>query len=237
MKILFVICFLLSSYGIYAQSNKKAEDLLVDAKKQLSTKNYQGTIKICNQILSVDPQFKDAHLVLADVYNAIDSTNLEILHLNKAGEIGREWDVVFRLGEAYFKKEDFSEALRYYNIYSDYKYIPEKRQFLLACKIASCKFSMNSVNNPDEYWPVISSDGKKLVFVRHSDGKNLMQDKAFLELLPDSVMWDISKTKSDSVVIDNEGIQNLSSDSKIIFFTACNRAEGLGDCDIYFVKF
>jgi len=237
VKIIFVIGLLLSGFGIYAQSAKKAEDLVVEAKKQLSAKNYQGTINICNQILTSDPGFKDAHLVLADVYSSLDSVNLEILHLNKAGEIGREWDVVFRLGEAYFKKENFSEALRYYNIYSDFKYIPEKRQFLLACKIASCKFSLNSVNNPDEYWPVISSDGKKLVFVRHSDGKNLTQDKAFLELVPDSVIWNVIKTKSDSVVIDNEGIQNLSSDSKIIFFTACNRAEGLGDCDIYFAKF
>jgi len=137
--ILLVLIMLFFNISMNAQTSKKVDDLYAGAKKQFETKDYQGTIKTCNQILSAEPGFKDAHLLLADVYGKLDSVDLEIFHLNKAGEIGREWEVVFRLGEAHFKKADYSEALRYYNIYSDYKYIDEKRQFLLACKIASCR--------------------------------------------------------------------------------------------------
>ena len=252
-KILMVFVLLLFNVGIYAQSNKKAEDLLIEAKKQLTSKNYQGTIKICNQIFSVDPQFKDAHLTLADVYSQLDSVNQEILHLNKAGEIGREWDVVFRLGEAYYKKGDYSDALRYYNIYSDYKYIPEKRQFLLACKMASCKFEIYSANNTEvksisntgagsgsadvEFWPTQTQNGKTLVFMRVSKDPIRQPEGKFYTALPDSEMWNIAKIVNDSVLFDNEGIQKLSPDSKILFFTACNRQDGLGDCDIYLIKF
>ncbi len=175
VKILFVFLLVIGNTAIQAQSDKKADDLMVEAKKQFSNKNYPGTIKIANQILAVNAASKDAHLLLADVYEKLDSTNLEIIHLNKAGELGREWEVVFRLGEAYFKMGDYSEALRYYNIYSDYKYIPEKKQFLLACKMANCKFVMYSMKNPDEinsgngdYWPTISADGKKVFFTRSS---------------------------------------------------------------------
>lgn len=208
-NVLFILFLCILSFQTLAQTNKKVEDLYVEAQKQFSNQNYAGAIKTCNQILSADPGFKDAHLLLADVYNKQDSVNLEIFHLNKAGEIGREWEVVFRLGEAHFKKGDFTEALRYYNIYSDYKYIPEKRQFLLACKMANCKFSAYLVNNPDEEFSITVSD---------------------------SAIWQISKTRNDSAFFDNEEIKKLSDGTKILFFTACNRADGLGDCDIWFIR-
>lgn len=253
ITMVFTLILLFTQFEINAQSNKKAEDLLESAKKQVSAKNYSQAIKTCNEILAGEPGFKDAHLLLADVYNVLDSTDLEIIHLNKAGEIGREWDVVFRLGEAYYKKENYSEALRYYNIYSDYKYVTEKRQFLLACKMASCKFSMFSIGNPDiksnvktitgtnltgdEFWPTPSANGKNLVFNRISKDKSPGTVEENYTSIPDSEMWNIAKLVSDSVSFDNEGTQKLSAGTKILFFTACNRPDGAGDCDIYVVKY
>ena len=243
-KILFVIVLMIGNSGIYAQSDKKVDDLLVEAKKQFTTKNYSAAVKTAKQILAADTENKDAHLLLADVYEKIDSTNLEIFHLNKAGELGREWEVVFRLGEAYFKKGDYSEALRYYNIYSDYKYIPEKRQFLLACKMANCKFVIYTMNNSNniypgtgDYWPGISKDGKKVVFTQSKETTgNPANEEVYLGL-PDSVVWQIARPVNDSIVFDNEGVQKFGENVKVLFFTACNRPEGIGDCDIYFMKF
>ncbi len=243
-KILFVFVLMIGNSGIYAQSNAKVDDLLLEARKQFSNKNYPGAIKTANQILAAEPESKDAHLLLADVYEKIDSTNLEIIHLNKAGELGREWEVVFRLGEAYFKKGDYSEALRYYNIYSDYKYIPQKKQFLLACKMANCKFAMYSVNNSDQinsgngdYWPTISADGKKVVFTRNSKTIGKQANEEIYLGLPDSVIWQIARPGNDSIVFDNEGVQKFGENAKVLFFTAYNRPDGMGDCDIYFIKF
>jgi tetratricopeptide (TPR) repeat protein len=208
--ILFVLIMLIFSITMYAQTNKKAEDLYADAKKQFVANDYPGTIKTCNQILSAEPGFKDAHLLLADVYGKLDSVDLEIFHLNKAGEIGREWEVVFRLGEAHFKKADYSEALRYYNIYSDYKYIDEKRRFLLACKIASCRFTIHPEYNTEdlmmhtggnskneEYWPVTSADGKVLIFNRMEKNKEQGWKEDFLTEGYDTVRWDIAKPLTD----------------------------------------
>jgi outer membrane protein OmpA-like peptidoglycan-associated protein/tetratricopeptide (TPR) repeat protein len=247
VKVLFVSVLFFLSIEMNAQTNKKVEDLYTEAQKQFSAKNYSGTIKTCNLILSEDPKFKDVHLLLADVYNRLDSVNSEIIHLNKAGEIGREWDVVFRLGEAHFKKADFFEALRYYNIYSDYKYIPEKRQFLLACKIASCKFitqplfnseeiklQKSGISANEEYWPTISSDGKTMIFNRISNDSKLPTDQ---KIQADSAKWDIAMLVNDTIAFYNEGVKTLTDSSKIIFFTACNRPDGMGNCDIYFTRF
>jgi len=245
-----VLIMLFFNISMNAQTSKKVDDLYAGAKKQFETKDYQGTIKTCNQILSAEPGFKDAHLLLADVYGKLDSVDLEIFHLNKAGEIGREWEVVFRLGEAHFKKADYSEALRYYNIYSDYKYIDEKRQFLLACKIASCRFTIHPEYNTvdlmqpngrnsktEEYWPVTSADKKVLIFNRMVKNQKQGQQEYFLTEGYDTVRWDISKPLTDMNVIDNQGIQKITDSLKIMFFTACNREDGFGDCDIYFIKF
>lgn len=247
VKLLFVSVLFFLSIEMNAQTNKKVEDLYTEAQKQFSAKNYSGTIKTCNQILSEEPKFKDAHLLLADVYNRLDSVNSEIIHLNKAGEIGREWDVVFRLGEAHFKKADYFEALRYYNIYSDYKYIPEKRQFLLACKIASCKFitqplfnseeiklQKSGISATEEYWPTISSDGKTMIFNRISNDSKLRTDQM---TQADSAKWDIAMLVNDTIAFYNEGVKTLPDSSKIMFFTACNRPDGMGNCDIYFARF
>ncbi|KAF0234793.1 MAG: OmpA/MotB domain-containing [Prolixibacteraceae bacterium] len=249
-EIIFVLVMLIFSIATNAQTNKMVDDLYAGAKKHFATKDYPGTIKICNQILSAEPWFKDAHLLLADVYGKLDSVDLEIFHLNKAGEIGREWEVVFRLGEAHFKKADYSEALRYYNIYSDYNYIDEKRRFLLACKIASCRFTIHPEYNTDdlmkqaggnsktdEYWPVASADGKVLIFNRMERNQKQGQREDFFTAGYDTAKWDIAKPLSDINIIDNEGIKKISDNYKIRFFTACNREDGLGDCDIYFVKF
>ena len=245
-----MLIMLFFNISMNAQTSKKVDDLYAGAKKQFETKDYQGTIKTCNQILSAEPGFKDAHLLLADVYGKLDSVDLEIFHLNKAGEIGREWEVVFRLGEAHFKKADYSEALRYYNIYSDYKYIDEKRQFLLACKIASCRFTIHPEYNTvdlmqpngrnsktEEYWPVTSADKKVLIFNRMVKNQKQGQQEYFLTEGYDTVRWDISKPLTDMNVIDNQGIQKITDSLKIMFFTACNREDGFGDCDIYFIKF
>ena len=225
IKILIVFVLMIGNSAIYAQSNKKVDDLLVEAKKQYSNKNYSATIKADTQILVIEPESKDAHLLLADVYDKLDSTNLEIIHLNKAGELGREWEVVFRLGEAYFKKGDYSQALRYYNIYSDYKYIPEKKQFLLACKMANCKFVMYSMKNPDEinsgsgdYWPTISADGKKVVFTRTSKAIGQQANEEIYLGLPDSVIWQIARPVNDSIVFDNEGVQKYGEKSEGVVF-------------------
>lgn len=236
-----------------AQSSKKLDKMFNDAKKQYSIKNYTETIEICNKILSDEPEFNGAHLLLADLYNEVDSARLEIFHLNKAGEFSNDSLIFFRLGEAYYSIGNYSEALSSYNKYSNYRYISEKRQFLLACKIASCKFAIHSIKNPvefdpknmgdrintsyDEYWPTPSLDGKKLVFTRLIKNSNQRPQEDFYMAKMDSNNWDQATPITEVNTLDNEGAQTLSSDSKILFFTACNRPDGMGSCDIYFSRF
>jgi outer membrane protein OmpA-like peptidoglycan-associated protein len=110
--------------------------------------------------------------------------------------------------------------------------------------MANCKFEMYSINNTGqlntgkgEYWPTVSSDGKKVVFTRTSTAQNQKVEEEMYMGLPDSVIWQIARPVNDSIVFDNVGIQKFGEGVWVLFFTACNRPDGIGDCDIYFIKF
>lgn len=248
--LMLVVCVTLVS-GI-AQNSKKNEKLLNEATSFYRSNNYDKTIDACQQILKSDANYVSAHLLLAEVYKDIDSTRLEIFHLDKASYLSKNALIDFRLAEAFYKLGMYSEALRFYEKYGESKNIPEKRTFLVACKLASCRFAINSIKNPvdfnpenlgdgvnsqnDEYWPTPTLDGKHLVFTRlvKDDGR-VRED--FYKVALDSLNWERASPLSDINTDDNEGAQTLSADSKILFFTACNREDGVGSCDIYFSRF
>lgn len=235
-----------------AQNANRIEKKFETARTLFSENEYQKAIEVCEEILRADSDHVTTNLLMAEIYYDLDSTQLEISHLIKARKESDNPMIDFRLGEAFYKLGMYSEALSFYDKYKVQKQIPEKRQYLLACKIASCEFAIESIENPvkfepnnlgeninsqfDEYWPTPTLDGKHLVFTRLlKDSLARPQEDFFIAQL-DSVDWEV-KPLSDVNTPDNEGAQTLSADKKIMFFTACNRDDGFGSCDIYFSRF
>jgi len=246
------ILFLFMVVVAGAQGNKRTEKLFESAKNLYSGNNFGKAIDVCNQILKIDSDDVNTHLLMAEVYHEMDSTRQEIVHLTKARKKNYNPLIDFRLGEAYYKLGMYSEAMSFYNQYKVLKNIPEKRQYLLACKIASCEFAIQSIKNPvdfepknmgdkinsenDEYWPTPTLDGKRLVFTRLIKGMGTRPQEDFYMAEFDSVDWDVEPMAGVNTP-GNEGAQTLSADARIMFFTACNRPDGFGSCDIYFSRF
>jgi tetratricopeptide (TPR) repeat protein len=246
------ILLVLFAIGANAQKVSKTDKLFEEAREYYQADDFGKTIQVCQRILSLDPENASVHLLMAEAYKDIDSTRLEIYHLDKASYVNDNPLIDFRLGEAFYKIGMYSEALSFYEKYSASKNIPEKRTFLLACKIASCRFAIHSIENPvefepsnmgdevnsanDEYWPTPSLDGKHLIFTRLMKDTGRPQEDFFMAKL-DSFNWERALPLSDVNTPENEGAQTLSADSKILFFTACNREDGFGSCDIYFSRF
>ena len=251
INIISLVLLLIGS-TVVAQSNKQTEKLFESAKSLYSQNNYTKAIQVCNQILDKDSNHIDTHLLLAEIYHDSDSTKQEINHLTKAMKGSDNPLIDWRLGEAFYKLGMYSEALSFYKKYKVQKNIPEKRQFLLACKMANCEFAIKSIENPvdfepknlgneinsenDEYWPTPTLDGKHLVFTRLLKDKGQRPQEDFFMAELDSLQWDVEPMKGVNTS-DNEGAQTLSADSKIMFFAACNRPDGFGSCDIYFSRF
>ena len=115
--------------------------------------------------------------------------------------------------------------------------------------------SVNSQYN--EYWPSISADGKTLVITRLIPRKDLDEIKERIQQLPerrrklmesrihenqedffvsyreDSVWTHARNMGAPLNTKYNEGAQSLSADGKTMYFSACNKKDGQGGCDIY----
>lgn len=95
-----------------------------------------------------------------------------------------------------------------------------------------------------DYAPTVSADGKTLYFVSNRKGSRLTRDNDFSH-----DFWATKKQNElDTVFIDpynidtvdagvntvfNEGAVSIAADKQSLYFTGCDRSDGLGDCDIY----
>lgn len=102
-----------------------------------------------------------------------------------------------------------------------------------------------------DYAPTISADGKTLYYVSNRKGSRLTADKD-----PSHDFWAAKKNNDLDTVffqpfnIDtskdlgnlgvntqlNEGAASIAADKQTLIFTGCNRADGLGDCDLYITE-
>ena len=98
----------------------------------------------------------------------------------------------------------------------------------------------NAVNSKDdEYLPSLTADGQTLVFTRRFPRKatttaNTKEEEDLYACTLKDGQWSRAMRMPEPVNSnDNEGAQCISQDGRIMFFTACNREDGGGRCDIY----
>jgi outer membrane protein OmpA-like peptidoglycan-associated protein len=98
-----------------------------------------------------------------------------------------------------------------------------------------------------DYGPTVSADGKTLYFVSNRKGSRLTRDGDFSH-----DFWATKKNANLDTIfftpynidtldagvnsITNEGVASIAADRQTLFFTGCNRPDGLGDCDIYMAE-
>lgn len=92
-----------------------------------------------------------------------------------------------------------------------------------------------AINSPvPEYLPSLSADGRTLVFTRVVDN----QEDFFVAYREDTgAPWQPAQPLSDLNTPLNEGAHCLSADGSTLVFTACNRPDGKGSCDLYISVF
>ena len=94
------------------------------------------------------------------------------------------------------------------------------------------------VNTADlEYAPTITADGKTLYFVSNRTAPGSVGGHDFWVTTKgdrlDTIFAAPVNLGAPVNTTLNEGVASISADGQVIYFTACNRDDGLGDCDIY----
>lgn len=94
------------------------------------------------------------------------------------------------------------------------------------------------INTEDlEYAPTITADGKTLYFVSNRAAAGSVGGHDFWVTTKENRLDTVfAKPYNLGAPVNttlNEGVASISADGQVIYFTACNRDDGLGDCDIY----
>ncbi|HPT11309.1 MAG TPA: OmpA family protein [Bacteroidales bacterium] len=202
-----------------------------------------------------DKNFYEAWLVLGQLYNDKEQWVDAVDCLSKAVRLDSLFftNAIFSLGKAEARSGYFSLAKVHLSAYltmgrkSD-QLAEQARQMLEDCEFALSYPNLvftgkaidlgDSVNtSADEYWPSIVADGSALYFTREvrravAYGPDRQED-FYVSIMKDTV-WGMARSVGAPInTPGNEGAQSISSDGRSMYFTACDREDGLGRCDIY----
>ena len=255
MKFIFLVLLLFTCTFAWPQNNqspiKQAQKAYLEANKSISLQFYDKAIEQLNQAISLDNKFLAAYQQLGDVYRKkSDYAHAKDSYL-KLLQINPEFLPLtyFGLAESELNIGDYENALIHFKKYASYLTLSEASKKVAAKFIADCEFSLLAIKNPvvfkpvnlgpeintkeQEYLPVITADEEVLIFTRQ---RNRNED--FYKSTKLNGSWQTSSYLSKEINTEmyNEGAQCISPDGAYLFFTGCNRPDGMGRCDIYISK-
>jgi outer membrane protein OmpA-like peptidoglycan-associated protein len=258
-----VICFLVSCF-LYGQEgyhtrSKKAIYLYEKAGREYNLLNYNESAKLLSQALQIDKKFIEGWLLLGQVYTDANLIEESISAFKTAISLDPLFfpPVHYLLARNEFSIGQYQPAREHLKAFLNAGYTSEELNDNAKRLIDNCDFSIHAVANPvpfepvnmgpnintvyDEYWPSLSVDESIMVFtaqipIDESNPKVFMnrQEDFFYSEFKDG-RWQPAKNAGyPPNTSNNEGAQSISANGKILFFTACNREDGSGRCDLYY---
>ncbi len=248
-----ILFFLWSGITLSAQNSSKIQQQFEKALSFYNLHEYENAISEIEKILKKNPDYVDAMLLLSDIYGDSREVLKEIQTLENALRYTTNSLIYYRLGKANLRVGNYGPALDNFEKYLQTKGINAERKAEVLQNIVSCQFAIEALKNPvefnpvrlpenintelNEYWPSVSISGEKIVFTRLIKlPSGLMHEDFYISEL-DSIVWQKAQPISEINTTENEGAQSLSADGRLLFFTACNRPDGFGSCDIYYSIF
>ena len=248
---LFLCVLSLFANAQLRSANRGAQRHYDDANELLTYNQYEKAIEELKVAVSIDKQFLAAYQQLGDIYRKLQqyplakSNYLRVLEINPDFHPG----TYFGLAESEMYSAEYVEALGHFRKYASTPNLPESSKKLTAKYIIDCEFSIEAIKKPisfkpenlkegintvaDEYLPVVTADEETIIFTRRANN-----NEDFYQSKKVNAAWSVSKSLGPNIntTTFNEGAQCISPDGMYLFFTGCNRPDGLGRCDIYVCK-
>jgi flagellar motor protein MotB len=261
MKQWIMVCLLvLAGTGSLAQSyttrSKSAIKRFEKAKRCYEQMDSGCTREQLFRALRSDPEFREALQLLAQVCYEQGEIDEAITYYERSLELAPEEnpDGYRLLAGLTMQTGDYRKTLEHIETFL--KFPPEQvrnRSEALLIR-QSCHFALDAMQNPvpfhpenlgdsvnseyNEYWPNLSVDESLLMFTvmdpvgSGSSGTRVQED--FYHSHRSGNGWEKRVNAGSPLnTLDNEGAHTMTADGRVLFFTACNRRDGKGRCDIY----
>ncbi len=208
---------------------------------------YERALKGLDDILAEDPTFIDAHLLRGAVlYDRRELPAAEAA-LERALTIDPNYDdiVYYQLALTEMRQQKYDEAAGHFEAFLQRDPRSQSLKQRASTYLDDARFAARAIANPvpfepkrlsdnintpnAEYLPSLTADEKYLVYTAVVEG----QEDFYISEKVDGV-WQPGQPMAEINTFQNEGAQAISADGRLLVFTACNRREGLGRCDLYF---
>jgi outer membrane protein OmpA-like peptidoglycan-associated protein len=242
----------------FSTKDKKAIKYFDQAMEYFQKKEMLECESNLLKALKEDDQFIEAHLLLAQIYDEQKNFDLAINSYNNIIKIDPDFfpNLYFTLADDEFTLGKYDYSRQHLKKFLSYEKIPPKLKqrglFLLKC----CDFAVAAIKNPVPFTPVNLGENVNSQFSEYSpsltvDEQTLVitrlvpRDESTVHQQPVEEDFYISEKNIDSTwgqmiripaplnSHGNEGAQSIAPDGKTLYFTICNRADGLGSCDLY----
>ncbi len=230
---------------------KQAQKSYLLANQYLGYKLYDKAIIELNQAVILDKSFTAAYQQLGDIYRISGKFSNALTNYRKVLELDPEFLPLtyYGIAESELNTGNYSKAVEHFNKYLTYPSLSTESKQKTEKYIVDCKFSLEAIKYPvsfkpvnlgpginskeEEYLPVITADEKMIIFTRQTN-----RNEDFFKSVKKDSVWSTAEylSKDINTYNYNEGAQCISPDGNYLFFTGCNRLDGLGRCDIYISK-
>jgi flagellar motor protein MotB len=248
------------SQGLHSTSGR-AVKVYDEGKESYENLDYKAAEQQLKEALKYDNQFFEAYMMLGELYTNLNRYFEAASNYQSAIKIDSNAyrPVYFRLANAELMTGEYANALLHYKTYLRNKGNSEKNRLTALKNIRNCEFAIEAEKKPvpfdlinagngintsdDEYWPSITADGQTLMFTRQIYSDYYPQtmgstQEDFFVSTKSAGIWQKAINAGEPLnTKSNEGAQTLSSNGKYMYFTSCDRAGGLGSCDLYFSAF
>ncbi len=260
---IFLILLILLPFGVSAQrdystDSRKAIELYEKGYSNYSIMDYEQAERDLKAAIRTDRKFIEPYFILADISRLQGKTAEAVDWFKASLEIDPSYhpEVYLYLAELEIQLARYGEALDHLDRCLGMDALSPKARDKAVFYRQCCVFAEDAMAHPvpfqpvnlgdsvnsalDEYWPSLTADEEKLVFTRLIPNQNITQpgqsdyqEDFFQSILKDST-WSLAKNLGLPINTPwNEGAQSIAADGQYMFFTACNRKDGLGSCDIF----
>jgi len=240
-----------TTYTTVKTTNPRAAKDFDRAMTMVELGQLEEAHKLLLRAVESDSLFADGYIQLAGVrHDQGEFAEAEQLFEKVLGFAPdyKKW-VWLQLGLTEWKQDKFDQAEDHFKQFLALEPTNERDIVLARTYLENCSFSAAAMRHPvpfnprklgpeintdtDEYLPSLTADGSTLIFTRVVDG----QEDFYLSKQSDDGGWGPVSPITRVNTPLNEGAQTVSADGKLLIFTACNRQDGTGRCDLFMTEY
>ena len=262
LTLVIINCSVAQPSSKVSSTSKKAIKLFNEGKSNYDARNNESAEINLLMAIEKDPNFVEAELLLAYVYQDFRDYEKSLKHYERCIEIKPDFfpEVYFSAAGFQLKFGQYEKALKNFEKYLTYVNAPLMSKPYAKDGIRDCKFALEALKHPvdfnpinmgeainspmSEYFPSISVDGETFLYTRQlkSEMTYTGYNEDFFLSTFDGHNWTQSVNVKPINSLTNEGAPTLSANGRFLIFTSCDNPvegygrdrKGFGSCDLFY---